>query len=151
MVPTAHNFPLKWFPWQPKSYGMSTISVLSRMLTVVKIGLKLTELQSEVCLFINIISNCTWFYHKTPLSIASHRIRWPSSDSYDPACMWVTIISLKLYTINTFHLYLSNSCITHIIHMCLYLCAYTNTSLGRKEKMPNTVKCGLTKTFIHQI
>ena len=41
---------------------MSTVSLWTRMLNMVTIGLKLTKLQSEVTLFQNIISNFTWFY-----------------------------------------------------------------------------------------
>ena len=54
----THNFPLKWFPWQPKSCGMLTISLLARMLRtcMVNIGLKLTTLPSEVALFSNIFT-----------------------------------------------------------------------------------------------
>ena len=53
------NFRTKGFPWQPKSCDMLTISLLSRMLNMVTIGLKLKKLQSEVALFQNIISNFT--------------------------------------------------------------------------------------------
>ena len=43
----THNFPLKWFPWRPKSCNMSTISVLTSIPSEVKIGLKLTKLQLD--------------------------------------------------------------------------------------------------------
>ena len=52
-------FPTTWLPWQLKSCDMSTISLLTRMLNVMKIGLTLTKLQSQVTLFWNIITNFT--------------------------------------------------------------------------------------------
>ena len=55
------------FPWQPKSHDMPTISLWTRMLIIMKIGLKLAKLQSKVALFQNIISNFTGFYLNTPV------------------------------------------------------------------------------------
>ena len=50
----AYNFLTKWFPCQPKSCAMSTISSLASIPNIVKLGLKLTTLQSEVAVFSNI-------------------------------------------------------------------------------------------------
>ena len=50
-----HKFQPKWFAWQPKLCDMLTISLLTRVLNVGKIGLKLTKL-SEVASFRNIFS-----------------------------------------------------------------------------------------------
>ena len=66
-------FPARMVSMATKSCDMSTISLLTRMLNMVKFGLKLTKLQSEVCLFRNIISNCTWLCLNTPVQLASNR------------------------------------------------------------------------------
>ena len=50
----THNFLPKWFPWQTKSCDILTLLLLTRILNMVKIGLKLLKLQSEVALFRNI-------------------------------------------------------------------------------------------------
>ena len=52
----TNNFPPKWFQWQPKSFDMSTVSVLASFPSVAKNGLQLTKLQSEVALFRHIFS-----------------------------------------------------------------------------------------------
>ena len=64
-----HNLPQKCFLWKPKSCNMLTISLLTIILNIVKIGLKLTKLQSEVALFGNIISDCAWFYNNIECSV----------------------------------------------------------------------------------
>ena len=54
----THKFPTKWFPWQPKLCDTWAISLLTRILNIVKIGLKLTK-ESQVALFRNIFSKTT--------------------------------------------------------------------------------------------
>ena len=46
----THNFLPKWFPWQPISYDMSTISVLARIQNMLNIGLKATVSQCPILL-----------------------------------------------------------------------------------------------------
>ena len=52
----THNFLPKWFSWQLKSCGMSTITLLTRMVYMVTVGLKMTKLQSEMLLYSGILS-----------------------------------------------------------------------------------------------
>ena len=52
----THNSLPKWLPWQSISCDMWTISFLARIRNMMKIGLKLTILQSELALFSNIFS-----------------------------------------------------------------------------------------------
>ena len=56
-----HNFQPKWFPWQPKSCGMLTISLLTGVLKMVKIGHKLMKLLQNVALLTNLTGNSTYF------------------------------------------------------------------------------------------
>ena len=56
LIVVTHNFPPKWFPWKPMSYDMSTILFLARKRNMLKIGLKLMTLESEVDLFSNIFN-----------------------------------------------------------------------------------------------
>ena len=51
----THTLPSKWLIWQAQWCDMGTISLLMGILTMVKIGQKLTK-QSEVVLFRNIFS-----------------------------------------------------------------------------------------------
>ena len=63
----THNFPPKWFSCQPKSYNMSTISLLTTVLNMLKIGLKLKKLPSEVA-YLGILSVFVPdFYLNTPV------------------------------------------------------------------------------------
>ena len=62
----THNFPPKWLLWQPKLCDISTISLLTQILNMVKIGFTPMKLQSEV-LIRNTISNFTSFYLNTPV------------------------------------------------------------------------------------
>ena len=41
----THIFPTKWFPWQPESFDLSTIHLLTQMPNMEKVGLKLAKLQ----------------------------------------------------------------------------------------------------------
>ena len=52
----THNFPPTWFPWQPKSCDLWTVSMLTRIPNMMKIGLTLTKLLSGVALFSNMFS-----------------------------------------------------------------------------------------------
>ena len=52
----THNVQPKWFPWEPKSYDMSIISVLASIQSMMKSGLKVMKIQSKVALFTNTFS-----------------------------------------------------------------------------------------------
>ena len=68
----APNFQSKWCPWQLKLCYISAISLLARILNMVKIGLKLMKLHLEVAVFMNFISNFTLFYLNTPVQVYMH-------------------------------------------------------------------------------
>ena len=69
----AYNFLQKCIPWQSKSYDMSTISLVTSKLDMVKIGLKLMKLQPEgtssgmlsVMLPDDFTLTYLWNYHNT--------------------------------------------------------------------------------------
>ena len=68
--------------------------ILTGMLNMVKIGLKLTKLQSEVALFGNVISNFTWFYLNTPVYI--NTLTHPYTYTYILIHTWQCISKLIL-------------------------------------------------------
>ena len=71
----THKCPPKWFPWQPKLCDMSTISLLTRILNMVDIGLPLTK-QSEIALFRNIFSRLAIVPDLT-LTYLGFQLIWP--------------------------------------------------------------------------